>query len=463
MKKLQQILFTTICLLLLTGQSYAQKEPKPKMSFGILGAGNYTKFRVESYSPNKYSAAGAGAFGVWLNIPLNSFISLEPQAQISYLRYVSNNTSTSLQMFDGVMQYQSFPVLVKMKANKDLAFIMGPQFDFLNKITNNSAARDRLYQGQFKPISIVWTAGIELFPTRAIQLYARYMYGTQNMAGKNYPSTQPNLFNTGFQAGLKWRLTKGEKPAPVVVVAPPAPVVEAPKPKDTDGDGITDDVDRCPTVAGIAKYGGCPVPDTDKDGINDENDKCPTVAGLAKYGGCPIPDTDGDGINDENDKCPTVAGLAKYDGCPIPDTDGDGVNDEEDKCPTVKGTVENNGCPELGKQYNFDNKKVLFSTGTNTLTKASKVELEKVVKAMNDYPSLKLYVDGHTDNTGTDKVNIPLSLKRANAVKAYLFARKINAERLVTNGFGSTKPIADNASAKGKAQNRRVEFRIQEL
>ncbi len=252
-----------------------------------------------------------------------------------------------------------------------------------------------------------------------------------------------------------------DKPKPVVVAPPPPPppVVE----KDTDGDGILDKNDKCPTVPGVAKYQGCPVPDTDGDGINDENDKCPTVKGLAKYQGCPIPDTDKDGINDEEDKCPTVPGLARYQGCPIPDTDGDTVNDEEDKCPTVKGTVANNGCPELGKQYNFDNKKVLFVTGSSVLTKGSKVELEKVVKAMNEYPTLKLYVEGHTDNTGSDKINKPLSLKRASSVKAYLFSRKIAADRLLTEGFGSSKPIADNKTAKGKTANRRVEFRVQEL
>ncbi|TAH12050.1 MAG: OmpA family protein [Sphingobacteriia bacterium] len=254
-----------------------------------------------------------------------------------------------------------------------------------------------------------------------------------------------------------------DKPKPVVVVAPPPPPPPPVVEKDTDGDGILDKNDKCPTVPGVAKYQGCPVPDTDGDGINDENDKCPTVKGIAKYQGCPIPDTDKDGINDEEDKCPTVPGLARYQGCPIPDTDGDTVNDEEDKCPTVKGTVANNGCPELGKQYNFDNKKVLFVTGSSVLTKGSKVELEKVVKAMNEYPSLKLYVEGHTDNTGSDKINKPLSLKRASSVKAYLFSRKIAADRLLTEGFGSSKPIADNKTAKGKTANRRVEFRVQEL
>ncbi len=253
-----------------------------------------------------------------------------------------------------------------------------------------------------------------------------------------------------------------DKPAPVVVVAPPPPPPPPVVEKDTDGDGILDKDDKCPTVKGVAKYQGCPIPDTDGDGINDENDKCPTVKGIAKYQGCPIPDTDKDGINDEEDKCPTVPGLARYEGCRMPDTDGDGVNDEEDKCPTVKGTVANFGCPELAVQYKFDNKKILFNTGTAILTKASKVELEKVVKALTDYPSLKLYVDGHTDNTGSDKINKPLSLKRANAVKAYLFSKKIAGERLITDGFGSSKPIADNKTAKGKAQNRRVEFRVQE-
>ena len=255
-----------------------------------------------------------------------------------------------------------------------------------------------------------------------------------------------------------------DKPKPVVVTPPPpppAPVVEAPK--DTDGDGVLDKDDKCPAVAGLSKYQGCPVPDTDGDGINDENDKCPTVKGLAKYQGCPIPDTDKDGINDEEDKCPAVPGLARYQGCPIPDTDADGVNDEEDKCPTVKGTIANNGCPELQTQYKFDSKKIQFLAGSAGLNKKSKIELNKVVRAMNDYPTLKLYVDGHSDNTGSDKINKPLSLKRASAVKAYLFSKKIAAERLLTDGFGSAKPVADNKTAKGRAQNRRVELRVQEL
>ncbi len=278
-----------------------------------------------------------------------------------------------------------------------------------------------------------------------------YKPGVSNLAVNHM------AYTIGIASPLK------DKPKPVVVVAPPPPPPPPVIEKDTDGDGILDKNDKCPTVPGVAKYQGCPVPDTDGDGINDENDKCPTVKGLARYQGCPIPDTDKDGINDEEDKCPTVPGLARYQGCPIPDTDGDSVNDEEDKCPTIKGTIANNGCPELAKQYNFDNKKILFVTGSAVLTKGSKVELAKVIKALNEFPSLKLYVDGHTDNTGTDKINKPLSLKRANSVKAYLFSKKIAADRLLTDGFGSSKPIGDNKTTKGKTANRRVEFRVQEL
>ena len=95
--------------------------------------------------------------------------------------------------------------------------------------------------------------------------------------------------------------------------------------------------------------------------------------GLEKYQGCPIPDTDGDGINDEVDKCPSVAGLAKYQGCPIPDTDNDGINEEEDKCPTIAGVVENGGCPLM--KFNASN--VQFASGTSTLIKNSKTAAGK--------------------------------------------------------------------------------------
>lgn len=249
------------------------------------------------------------------------------------------------------------------------------------------------------------------------------------------------------------------KPEPKVVTPPPPPPPMKEEPKDTDGDGITDDKDKCPTVKGTAKYNGCPIPDTDGDGINDEQDKCPNVKGLAKYNGCPIPDTDQDGINDEEDKCPTVAGLARYNGCPIPDTDGDGVNDEEDKCPTEKGDPSNAGCPKLA-DLNFNNKSVTFLTGSAVLSKPATAELDKLYAILNERPNVAINIEGHTDNTGRPETNTALSQKRADAVKAYLVKKGISEDRMTATGFGPSKPVADNKTAAGRAENRRVEFSL---
>lgn len=187
-----------------------------------------------------------------------------------------------------------------------------------------------------------------------------------------------------------------------------------------------------------------------------------TVAGTAKYHGCPIPDTDHDGINDEEDKCPTVAGVAKYQGCPIPDTDNDGVNDEEDKCPTVAGPASNFGCPVIEKsvvdKINYAAKNIFFATGSDKLLPQSSKSLTEVAKIMSDNPSLKLSIDGYTDNTGDAAKNVALSQKRADAVKAFLVNNKVEAAHLTAAGHGSDKPLADNKTAAGRAQNRRVEL-----
>jgi outer membrane protein OmpA-like peptidoglycan-associated protein len=238
-------------------------------------------------------------------------------------------------------------------------------------------------------------------------------------------------------------------------VIPPPPPPPLPVVVDTDGDGIEDSKDACPTQAGPVSLNGCP--DRDKDGIADKDDKCPDQPGLARYAGCPIPDTDGDGINDEEDKCKDVAGLARYSGCPIPDTDGDGINDEEDQCPTERGIIELKGCPKP----NFAAEKVQFQTGSAILTKAAKLELDKGAAFMNQYPTLKFTIAGHTDNTGKEAANQILSEKRAAAVETYLVSKGAHPDRINTVGYGQSKPIADNKTAAGRAKNRRVEFTMQ--
>lgn len=243
------------------------------------------------------------------------------------------------------------------------------------------------------------------------------------------------------------------------------PVVEAPPPpKDTDGDGIPDNADKCPDVKGVAKYQGCPVPDTDGDGINDEEDKCPQVKGVAKYQGCPVPDTDGDGINDEEDRCPNVKGVARYQGCPVPDTDGDGINDEEDKCPKVAGVAANAGCPEIKeevvKKIDQSARKVLFATSSDKLLQSSFAALDDVVKILQDNADVQMDIDGHTDNTGNAVLNKALSEKRAASVKKYFVSKGIDESRLHAAGYGDTKPVDSNKASAGRAKNRRVEMKL---
>ncbi len=207
-----------------------------------------------------------------------------------------------------------------------------------------------------------------------------------------------------------------------------------------------------------------PPADTDKDGVIDSLDKCPDVPGLAKYEGCPVPDKDKDGINDEEDKCPDAAGVARYQGCPVPDTDKDGINDEEDKCPSEAGPASNQGCPEIAeevlKKVNYAAQNIYFATGKATLLSKSFKGLDEVARLLREDMDLKLAIDGHTDNVGADDFNQKLSENRAAAVKAYLVKKGVDSGRLTSAGFGETQPVADNKTATGRQQNRRVELKL---
>jgi outer membrane protein OmpA-like peptidoglycan-associated protein len=262
-----------------------------------------------------------------------------------------------------------------------------------------------------------------------------------------------SLTKTHFNHGVSYSMPlKLKEKKPVVLPPPPPP------PADTDNDGVIDANDKCPTVSGLAKYAGCPIPDTDKDGVNDEQDKCPTVAGLAKYAGCPIPDTDKDGINDEQDKCPTVAGLSRYNGCPIPDTDKDGVNDEVDACPTEAGISANNGCPDVQPILTQAASNLKFATGKSYLSIKQLANLDAVVAVLAKYSNVSLAIGGHTDNTGAEKLNSKLSTNRATVVAKYLIKKGVDAKRITTSGFGYANPAADNKTKEGRAQNRRSEL-----
>lgn len=169
-------------------------------------------------------------------------------------------------------------------------------------------------------------------------------------------------------------------------------------------------------------------------------------------------DSDGDGVKDKDDKCPNIAGPAN--GCP--DADGDGVADMDDKCPNIAGPE--NGCPahyfEHVAVMQKAQKGLFFNTGSAVIKEESNVVLDRIVKLLNVNKKLKLDISGHTDNTGSEDINLKLSNERAAAAKAYIESKGIDATRITSKGYGDTKPVADNATEEGRTKNRRVEFRI---
>nr|WP_321233773.1 OmpA family protein [uncultured Psychroserpens sp.] len=231
---------------------------------------------------------------------------------------------------------------------------------------------------------------------------------------------------------------------------------------DSDNDGIEDSKDDCPNEAGLAEFNGCP--DSDSDGVADKDDDCPTVAGLKALNGCP--DADSDGVADKDDNCPNEAGPSANKGCPWPDTDGDGILDKDDQCPNEAGTVANNGCPEVApteeviKQLNDYARTILFDTGKASFKNESMEVLAAMTAIFKEYPKADFAIGGHTDSVGSKATNQALSERRANAVRDYLIANGINADRLTASGFGEDYPIASNATRAGRKENRRVEVKL---
>jgi OOP family OmpA-OmpF porin len=204
--------------------------------------------------------------------------------------------------------------------------------------------------------------------------------------------------------------------------------------------------------------------DTDGDGIVDSLDKCPTVIGVVRYQGCPPPDRDGDKINDDDDSCPDIKGVAEYKGCPEPDADDDGIADKKDKCPTQAGTAANGGCPDIQdsvrSMFSKAARQVFFKTGSYVLVPSSYTALNEVVQVLKKNPAIQLQIEGHTDNTGAAAKNQLLSENRARAVLLYLQKEGIDVSRLHAVGYGAQRPVADNGTVAGRAANRRVVFEV---
>jgi OOP family OmpA-OmpF porin len=174
-------------------------------------------------------------------------------------------------------------------------------------------------------------------------------------------------------------------------------------------------------------------------------------------------------VADGLDRCPDTPRGERVDsgGCPS-DSDRDGVYDGQDRCPdTPHGTaVDDQGCPEKAKPaplFEGSRKSLVlegvnFETNSATLTAASHATLDRVAESLNDSPDVRVEIAGHTDSMGGAAHNQQLSAARADSVKRYLVSRGVDASRLVSKGYGKDRPITDNATAAGRARNRRVEL-----
>ncbi|MCW5834396.1 MAG: OmpA family protein [Labilithrix sp.] len=251
---------------------------------------------------------------------------------------------------------------------------------------------------------------------------------------------------------------------------------------DRDKDGVYDDEDACPDVAGVRdpdpRKNGCPAAiapaDADGDGITDAEDACPAEPGPRtndpRTNGCP--DRDRDGVVDKLDACPDVPGVQdadpKKNGCP-PDRDGDGIADAEDACPDVPGPRDpdpkKNGCPLVvvtEKEIRI-NQEVKFKFDSAVILPESDAILDAVKQVLVAHPEIKkVRVEGHTDNVGKAAYNKTLSQKRAAAVVKWLTDKGVDKKRLVSQGYGQEQPLDSNETDQGRANNRRVAFTILE-
>jgi OmpA-OmpF porin, OOP family len=295
-------------------------------------------------------------------------------------------------------------------------------------------------------------------------------------------------------------------------------IVFEPNVGDRDGDGIKDDLDKCPDAPedfdGFQDEDGCPDPDNDGDRIPDVDDKCPDIPenyngfqdedgcpdgeindrdgdkipddldkcpdepedydGFQDEDGCPDPDNDGDKILDVDDLCPNEPedydGFEDQDGCPDLDNDKDRIPDKDDKCPnepeTYNGFEDEDGCPDhstsVDRNVNGDIivlKPINFEYDKAVIKKDSYYILDAVVATMNGYPDIELIeVQGHTDERGDDAYNLDLSERRAAAVMTYLISHGVDAKRLESHGYGETQPIDKRHNEAAWTTNRRVDF-----
>ncbi|WP_339669776.1 OmpA family protein [Dasania marina] len=171
-------------------------------------------------------------------------------------------------------------------------------------------------------------------------------------------------------------------------------------------------------------------------------------------------DSDSDGVVDSVDACPNTPAATPVDakGCAL-DTDRDGVANNIDQCPnTLKGDkVDKVGCKVKATRVEEIRLKVSFNSGTAQFLPVYDAEVIKLAQFMEKFSDLNVIIEGHTDSSGSEAFNQTLSTKRAQSIKDALVSRYGIAEKRVTvKGYGESMPIASNDTAEGRKENRRV-------
>jgi len=181
----------------------------------------------------------------------------------------------------------------------------------------------------------------------------------------------------------------------------------------------------------------------------------------------PISDRDRDGIPDDLDRCPEEPGFASNHGCPEPKPEliiAQSTDTSIPELPALSSPVAlspDSSAQYLIRQLNLLALDILFETNSHILQSSSFAVLDTVSALLIRNNGINITIEGHTDNVGSESRNLLLSEQRAQAVLNYLVVKGVSNTRLKAEGFGETRPIADNRSEKGRALNRRVSFKIQ--
>ena len=349
---------------------------------------------------------------------------IAPEFSLFYAPSVDYTTNGSTDIIRG-----AFNGVYTFNKNGDFTPFAKAGLGLENFTTNKAGNNDRLFLDAGAGVKMNFTQNL------ALKLEAIYMIKPDASHAGNADSNLMTLVGLTYAFGASTQKALAEeKTVPVEtkeVVSQESIVVVAPV--DSDGDGIIDADDKCANTPQNTRVDvtGCPVVlDSDKDGVIDTKDKYPNTPANTNV------DANGCTIN--------------------PDKDNDGVLNAQDICPNTPANtvVDTNGCPAtMALDIKFEN-------NSYKIKPESYANLDKYAQFLKKYPNYSAQIVGYTDSVGSASYNKKLSKKRANEVVNMLIERGVSSQQLSAIGMGEANPIADNKTADGRAQNRRIEAKL---